>query len=125
MAKVRVAEDELSKGRAHVTSFAFDRYDRHLSRMVPYGKGFLHNDSAECEDSKNCREKSHAVFFTWKEVVRAVFSPVIGTAVYFVALPAKKGQAPRAISLKLVNGNNMEGAGRYDRPEKTISRRGR
>lgn len=112
----RVAEDKLLKGSGKISKFEFDRYDYDIDRMIPYGKGFLHVD-VECRNPKSCREKSHAVFFTWKEVVRGVFSPVIGTKLAFVALPAKEGQAPRAISLKLLNG---EGRQERERPEKTI-----
>ena len=110
----RVAEDKLLKGSGKISKFEFDRYDYDIDRMIPYGKGFLHVD-VECGDPKACREKSHAVFFTWKEVVRGVFSPVIGTEVAFVALPAKNGQAPRAISLKPLNGERRQ---ERERPSK-------
>lgn len=111
----RVAEDKLLKGSGKISRFEFDRYDYDIDRMIPYGKGFLHVD-VECNDPKTCREKSHSVFFTWKEVLRGVFSPVIGTEVAFVALPAKEGQAPRAISLKLLNGERRQ----EQRPSKMI-----
>ena len=97
----RVPEDKLLKGSGKVTRFDFDRYDERAGRMAPYGKGFLHRDEAKCYNAA-CREKSHSVFFTWKEVVRGGFVPEIGTRVNYVALPpSKEDQAPRAISLRV------------------------
>ncbi len=96
----RVPEDKLLKGSGTVSRFDFDRYDERTGRMAPYGRGFLHSDEVKCNDPA-CRDKSHSVFFTWKEVVRGGFVPEIGTKVTFVALPPSKAdQAPRAISLR-------------------------
>ena len=98
----RVSEDKLLKGNGVVSRFEFDKYDRRTDRMVPYGRGFLHRDEVKCNDSA-CREKSHSVFFTWKEVVRGGVVPEIGTKVIYVALPPSRADhAPRAISLRRV-----------------------
>ncbi|OGF62880.1 hypothetical protein A2926_01305 [Candidatus Giovannonibacteria bacterium RIFCSPLOWO2_01_FULL_44_40] len=106
----RVPEDKLLKGSGVVSRFDFDKYDRRTDRMAPYGRGFLHRDEAKCSDS-DCREKSHSVFFTWKEVARGGFVPEIGTKVTYVALPPSKAdKAPRAISLRVVE--------RKERPSK-------
>lgn len=118
----RIPEDEMLRGHGKLVRFDFDRFDKKSGKMRPYGKGFLHADMEKpCQNPSACRDKSHTVHFTWKEVIHGQFLPVVGTRVSFVALPPVKGLAPRAIKLRRDDVSQEK----YERPEKTIPRYGK
>lgn len=105
----KIPEEDLLKGHGSLVRFDFDKLDRKTGKVRPYGKGFLHADmEVPCKNPEKCRDKEHRVNFTWKQVIRGVFLPLVGTKVSFVALPGTNGYSPSAIRLELRNNDAVK-----------------